>query len=137
MAHPPPYPWSDVAIILALIVLNGAFAMSELAIVSSRRARLEAMARARRRGARAAIELAADPGRFISTVQVGLTLIATLAGAFGGERLGAPTAIRLQAMGVAPDTAERLGCALVIGAVTIASLVVGELVPKQSALRSP
>ncbi len=134
---PRPFPWIDVLIILALIVLNGVFAMSELAIVSSRKARLEAMARSGRRGARAALALAADPGRFISTVQVGLTLIATLAGAYSGEQLGEPVAARLGGLGVSPSTAHSLGFALVIGGTTIVSLIVGELIPKQIALRSP
>ena len=137
MAPLPPYPWFDVAIILALIALNGVFALSELAIVSSRKARLEAMARGGSGGARAAMELAADPGRFISTVQVGLTLIATLAGAFSGERLGEPTALRLHALGMEQAGAEKLGFALVIGVTTFVSLIVGELLPKQIALRRP
>ena len=77
----PPFPWIDVAIILALVLLNGAFAMAELAIVSSRRARLEAMARSHVRGAGTAMSLAADPGKFLSTTQVGITLIGILAGA--------------------------------------------------------
>ena len=133
----PPFPWFDVLVILALIALNGAFAMTELAIVSSRKARLEAMARAGKRGARTAIALAADPNRFISAVQVGLTLIATLAGAFSGERLGHPVALRLGWLGLEEATAESLGFALVIGATTFVSLIIGELVPKQIALRSP
>jgi putative hemolysin len=136
--HPlPPFPWIDVAIILALIVLNGVFAMSELAVASSRRARLEAMARARVRGARAALELSADPGKFLSTVQVGITLIAVISGAFSGEALGGPTAARLMRLGLSPATADGAGFALVIGVTTFASLIVGELVPKQIALRSP
>ena len=137
MAPLPPFPWFDVLVILLLIALNGAFAMSELAIVSSRKARLEALAKTGKRGARTAIELAADPNRFLSTVQVGITLIATLAGAFSGERLGGPVGLRLARLGVHPDTAQTLGFALVIGATTAVSLIVGELVPKQIALRSP
>ena len=112
MAPLPAFPWFDVAIILALIALNGVFAMSELAIVSARKARLEAMARTGRRGARAAIELAADPGKFLSTVQIGITLIATLAGAFSGASLGEPVAARLARAGLRADTAEHLGFAL-------------------------
>jgi putative hemolysin len=136
--HPlPPFPWIDVVIILALVVLNGLFAMAELAIVSSRRARLEAMAKARRRGAATAIELAADPGKFLSTTQVGITLIAIIAGAYSGANLGEPTALRLERLGIAADTARTLGYALVIGLTTYASVVIGELVPKQIALRSP
>ena len=137
MAPLPPFPWLDVLVILALIALNGAFAMTELAIVSSRKARLEALARTGRRGARTAIALAADPNKFISAVQVGLTLIATLAGAFSGERLGGPVGLRLARLGLAEDTAQSLGFALVIGATTFVALIIGELVPKQIALRSP
>ena len=137
MAPLPPFPWIDVAIIIALIALNGVFAMSELAIVSSRRARLEAMARSGKSGAAAAIALAADPGKFLSTVQIGITLISVLAGAFSGEALGGPVAIRLEALGVPADTAHSLGLALVIGVTTVVSLIVGELIPKQFALRKP
>lgn len=133
----PPFPWIDVVIILALVALNGVFAMSELAIVSARKARLEAMARTGRAGARAALALAADPGKFLSTVQIGITLIGILAGAYSGASLGAPTAARLEALGLSHHLAENLGFALVIGLTTFASLIIGELVPKQVALRSP
>ncbi|KQN21845.1 MULTISPECIES: hemolysin family protein [unclassified Sphingomonas] len=137
MAPLPPFPWIDVAIILALVALNGVFAMSELAIVSSRRARLDALARTGRKGASAALLLAADPGKFLSTVQIGITLIGILAGAYSGASLGTPTAARLQALGLSPSTAETAGFAIVIGLTTYASLIIGELVPKQFALRSP
>src|ERR1043165_5520038 len=80
-----PFPWWDLIIILLLVILNGLLAMSELAIVSSRRTRLKAMARAGRHGAQTALDLAADPGRFLSTVQSGITLIAVLSGAFSGR----------------------------------------------------
>lgn len=133
----PPFPWIDVLIILALVALNGVFAMSELAIVSSRKARLEAMARAGKPGARAALALGSDPGKFLSTVQIGITLIGILAGAYSGASLGAPTAARLQALGMAANTAETVGFAIVIGLTTYASLIIGELVPKQFALRKP
>ena len=137
MATLPPFPWIDVLIILALVALNGVFAMSELAIVSSRRARLEAMARSGRKGAQAALTLAADPGAFLATVQIGITLTGIIAGAYSGASLGTPTAARLEALGVAPATAATLGFALVIGLTTYASLILGELVPKQFALRKP
>jgi putative hemolysin len=137
MAPLPPFPWIDVLIIFALVALNGVFAMSELAIVSSRRARLEAMARSGRKGAQAALTLAADPGKFLSTVQIGITLTGIIAGAYSGASLGTPTAARLEALGVAPATAATLGFALVIGLTTYASLILGELVPKQFALRKP
>ena len=132
-----PFPWLDVIIILLLVVLNGIFAMCELAIVSSRRARLRGMARSGRRGAQVALDLLADPGRFLSTVQIGITLIAVLSGAFSGASLGAPVAQRIAFLGLSPETAETLGFTIVIILTTYASLVIGELVPKQIALRSP
>ncbi|THD35608.1 MAG: HlyC/CorC family transporter [Sphingomonas sp.] len=132
-----PYPWIDVVIILVLVAVNGVFAMSELSIASSRKARLEAMARTGSRGARAALDLSADPGKFLSTAQVGITLIAILSGAYSGEALGGPTAVRLQALGLSAESASTVGFVLVIGVTTFVSLIVGELVPKQIALRSP
>jgi putative hemolysin len=138
MTHaPPPFPWYDVVGLLLLIGLNGLFAMAELAIVSSRKPRLKAMAKRGRRGAQVALDLAADPGRFLSTVQIGITGIAVLAGAFSGAALGAPVAERLSYLGLSPKTAETVGFALVIVLTTYASLVIGELVPKQFALRAP
>ena len=132
-----PYPWSDVAIILALVALNGVFAMSELAIVSARKPRLEALARKGSSGARIALELGADPGRFLSTVQIGITLIGIIAGAYSGASLGGPTGERIARLGVDPETAQALGFSIVIGITTFLSLVIGELVPKQFALRAP
>ena len=132
-----PFPWLDVVIILLLVALNGVFAMSELALVSSRRPRLRAMAKTGRRGAQAALDLAAEPGRFLSTVQIGITLIGILAGAYSGASLGGPVAQRLVLLGIDPDTARTLGFGLVILLTTYASLVIGELVPKQFALRAP
>ncbi|MBV9883381.1 MAG: DUF21 domain-containing protein, partial [Sphingomonadaceae bacterium] len=124
----PPFPWFDVLVLFLLICLNGAFAMAELAIVSSRKPRLKAMAKNGRKGAQTALDLASDPGRFLSTVQIGITGIAVLAGAFSGASLGGPTAERLVRLGMAPDTAQTVGFAIVIIATTYASLVVGELV---------
>ena len=135
--HITPIPWLDVLLILALILLNGVLAMSELAIVSSREARLKAMARGGSRGAQTALDLSADPGRFLSTVQTGITLIAIFAGAFSGASLGGPTAQRLEALGLSNDTAHTVGFGLVIVLTTFVSLVIGEIVPKQIALRSP
>ena len=135
--HISPIPWLDVLLIFALIVVNGALAMGELAIVSSREARLKAMAKTGSAGARCAIELASDPGKFLSTVQSGITLIAIFAGAFSGEKLGQPTAERLQALGLEPNTAHTVGFGIVIVLTTYFSLVIGEIVPKQIALRSP
>ena len=132
-----PIPWIDVLIILVLVTLNGVLAMSELAIVSSREARLKALAKGGSGGAKCALELAADPGRFLSTAQSGITLIAIFAGAFSGEALGGPTAERIQLLGLDPKTAHTVGFGLVIVLTTYVSLVIGEIVPKQIALRSP
>ena len=135
--HLPPIPWLDVLLILALIVLNGALAMGELSIVSSREARLKAMAKGGSAGARCALDLASDPGNFLSTVQSGITLIAVFAGAFSGASLGGPVAQRLELLGLKPDTAHTVGFGIVIVLTTYVSLVIGEIVPKQIALRSP
>jgi putative hemolysin len=133
-----PFPWSDVAIIAVLILLNGVFAMSELAIVSARAPRLQAAEKRGSRGAAVARQLAADPGRFLSTVQVGITLIGILAGAYSGASLGGPVGDRLQALlGLDDETALTAGFAVVIAITTYFSLIAGELVPKQFALRAP
>jgi putative hemolysin len=132
-----PFPWFDLVFILALVALNGVLSMSELAIVSSREARLRAMVKSGSKGARHALDLAADPGRFLSTVQIGITLIGILAGAYSGASLGMPVAQRVALLGVEPETASTIGFGLVIVVVTYLSLVVGEIVPKQFALRSP
>src|SRR4029078_5019853 len=131
-----PIPCIDVFIILALILLNGVLAMGELSIVSSRDARLKAMARSGSKGAQAALQLAADPGRFLSTVQSGITLIAIFSGAYAGASLGEPATQRVQMLGVDPETAHTVGFGIVIFLTTYFSLVVGEIVPKQIALRS-
>ncbi len=131
-----PFPWSDLLIIAGLIVLNGLFAMSELAIVSAKTNSLKAKRDAGSASARIAIELAADPGKFLSTVQIGITLIGIIAGAYSGASLGAPVGERLAVLGVPTDLAGDAGFAVVIALTTYFSLVVGELVPKQLALRS-
>jgi putative hemolysin len=132
-----PIPWLDVLLIAALVGINGVLSMSELAIVSSREARLKALARAGSGGAQCALDLASEPGRFLSTVQSGITLIGILAGAFSGATLGGPVAERIELLGLAPNTAHTVGFGLVIVLTTFVSLVVGEIVPKQIALRSP
>lgn len=133
-----PFPWLDALIILALIALNGVFAMSELAIVSSRPARLQAMAEGGSSGAAAALHLSKDPGRFLSTVQIGITLIGIIAGAYSGASLGGPTGERIAQLGLVSEKwSMNIGFGLVIGATTFASLVIGELVPKQFALVAP
>tara|TARA_A100001391_G_scaffold103337_2_gene68899 strand:+ start:422 stop:1741 length:1320 start_codon:yes stop_codon:yes gene_type:complete len=131
-----PFPWTDLLIIAGLIVLNGVFAMSELAIVSARTARLRSAAQQGNGGAKIALELAAEPGKFLSTVQIGITLIGIIAGAYSGSSLGAPVGERLAAIGFPADWAQEAGFATVIAVTTYLSLVVGELVPKQVALRA-
>ena len=127
----------EIGIIILLVLLNGVFAMSELAIVSSRRARLSAMERAGSTGARAALALADDPQRFLPTVQVGITLVGVVAGTFGGARLSATLGPVLDAIpGVAPFGNEA-ALFLVVVLITYLSLILGELVPKQLALRNP
>ena len=134
---PTPFPWFAILLILALVALNGVLSMSELAIVSAREARLKAMVKQGSKGAQTALDLASDPGRFLSTVQSGITLIGVLAGAFSGSRLGAPVSQRIELLGLDHHLSEQLGFGLVIGVTTFVSLVAGELIPKQFALRSP
>ncbi len=129
--------FTDLLIVFALIVLNGLLAMSELAIISSRTIRLKARAEQGSRGAKTALALANDPGRFLSTVQIGITLVGILSGAFSGATLGVRLAEALPEMGVPATLAEPLGVGLVVVAITYLSLIIGELVPKQIALSDP
>src|SRR6186713_2818839 len=131
-----PFPWSELAVLAALILLNGVFSMSELAIVSARPARLRLAAERGSGGARVAMALAADPGKFLSTVQIGITLVGIIAGAYSGATLGPPLGERLAPLGFSTDTAEDIGFGIAIALTTYLSLVVGELVPKQLALRA-
>ena len=128
--------WLELLLVLALILLNGVLALSELAIVSSRRSRLRAMAEAGDGGAATALDLAADPGRFLSTVQTGITLIGILAGAYSGRAFGDRLAAVLTEAGVPAWIAEPMAIGLVVVLITYLSLVIGELVPKQLALRN-
>jgi putative hemolysin len=133
-----PFPWLDAAIIAGLILLNGFFAMSELAIVSARRPRLRALAAQGSRGADQALTLADDPGRFLSGVQIGITLVGIINGAYSGATLAVPVGDRLALwFGLPAALGEEIGFAVVIATATYLSLIVGELVPKQFALRSP
>lgn len=127
----------ELIIAIALVALNGVFALSELAIVSARRPRLKAMAEQGRSGASTALTLMEDSGRFLSTVQIGITLVGILAGAFSGAALGARLTEFFEAQGMPDGAAEPLGYGLVIGIITYLSIVIGELVPKQLALRHP
>jgi putative hemolysin len=127
----------ELAFVLLLILANGALAMSEIAIVSSRRGRLRAQAERGDRGARIALGLAEAPGRFLSTVQIGITLVGVLAGAFSGATVGLRLAAALPALGVPETIAQEVGVGIVVVAITYLSLIVGELVPKQIALAAP
>ena len=104
-----PFPWSDVFIIAGLILLNGVFALSELAIVSARTARLKVEAERGSKGAGVAIALAADPGKFLSTVQTGITMVSIVAGAYSGAELGGPVGERLLGLGVSVNSSARAG----------------------------
>lgn len=127
---------TELLVILALIILNGVLAMSELAIVSARPGRLKSL-EAKSRGARMALRLAEHPGRFLSTVQIGITAVGVLSGALSGATLGLRLQLWLVEQGVAADWAATLGVGGVVVAITYVSLIVGELVPKQIALRDP
>ncbi len=127
----------EIGVIFILLILNGLFAMSELAVVSSRRTRLETMANRGSKGAATVLLLAANPGRFLSSVQIGITLVGIFAGAYSGATLSEPLANVLQSYGVSASLASPLSIALVVGLITYLSLVIGELVPKQVALANP
>jgi putative hemolysin len=128
---------ADIIIILALILLNGIFSMSELAVVSARRLRLEKMAADGSAGADTAIGLAEDPSRFLSTVQVGITLIGIFNGAFGEASLTARLAPSLAALGIPENYARPAALTVVVVSITFASIVLGELVPKRIAILYP
>ena len=127
----------EILLVLVLVLINGVLAMSELAVVSSRPGRLRAMAERGVPGARTALALATEPSRFLSTVQVGITLVGILAGAFSGASLGGYLSGYLAGLGLDADIAAALGLGLVVTAITYVSLVAGELVPKQIALQNP
>ncbi len=127
----------ELAIVIVLILINGLLALAELAIVSSRRARLRALVDREVIGSRRALALASDPGRFLSTVQIGITLVGVLSGAFSGATLGLRLAEWFANVGLPSGITEAVGVGLVVAVITYFSLVIGELVPKQIALRNP
>ena len=127
----------EIAIVVVLIVVNGVLAMSELAVVSSRPARLKAMQEKGSAGAGRALTLLSNPGRFLSTVQIGITLVGVLSGAFSGATLGLRFSEYLLSIGLSQGLAGTLGVGVVVALITYASLIIGELVPKQIALRNP
>lgn len=135
---------ADIVVLLVLIVLNGFFSLSEMAIVSSRRQRLQAMVTKKReqgagniQGAETALHLHREPGRFLSAVQIGITLIGVFAGAFGGATLAQPLADMLTPLPVVGPYAGPAAFGLVVVVITYLSLIIGELVPKRIALANP
>lgn len=126
--------WFEVIVVVLLILLNGFFAMSELAIVSARRARLKPIADAGHNGARKAIELAEDPTLFLSTVQIGITLVGIVAGAYSGATLSAPLAAVLDEWSLIAPYAYAVAVTIVVASITYCSLIIGELVPKRIAM---
>lgn len=129
--------WLEVCVVFVLIVFNGALAMAEMAVVSSNKHRLKLLAERGSQGARVALGLAEDPGRFLSTVQIGITLVGVLAGAFGGATLSEHLAVALNALPFIAPYGEFIAIFFVVVGITFLSIVVGELVPKQLALRNP
>jgi putative hemolysin len=127
---------AEILVILALIVINGVLAMSELAVVSARPGRLKPL-ESKSRGARMALRLAENPGRFLSSVQIGITAVGILSGALAGDTLGERLENWLVLQGMSAEWASWLGVGGVVVAITYVSLIVGELVPKQLALRNP
>lgn len=128
---------TEILIVVALTVINGLLAMSELAVVSSRPARLKVLSDQGSKGAKTAMRLADNPGRFLSTVQIGITLVGVLSGAFSGATLGARLSEWLVGQGFSHVVSDGFGVGLVVVAITYLSLIIGELVPKQIALRDP
>lgn len=134
---------SDIIILLVLILLNGYFSLAEMAIVSARRQRLQALASARKRseggtgGYEAALALHAEPGRFLSAQQIGITLVGVFSGAFGGATLSAPVAEMIAPIPYVAPYAESAALGLVVVVITYLTLILGELVPKRLALANP
>jgi len=127
----------EVLVVVVLILANGLFAMSELALVSVREVRLRRLSEEGHAGARAAAELVGDPSRFLSAVQIGISLVAVFLGAFGGAAIADDLAAPLGRVAVLAPYAESLALAVVVIGITYVSLVFGELVPKRLALSNP
>ena len=128
---------TEILIILLLILANGIFAMTEIAIVSSRKSRLERQAAEGSNGAKQALELANDPTELLSTVQVGITLIGIVTGAFGGATLAQALVPHIQPLPLVGPYSAGVSLFIVIAAITYFSLIFGELVPKKIALNNP
>ena len=121
----------EILVILLLILLNGLFAMSEIALISARRSNLEMQARQGSAGARQALKLAKDPDRFLSTVQIGITLIGILTGIYSGDTLAAKFGGELARLGIPLRTATVTAQVTIVIAVTYLTIIFGELVPKR------
>ena len=129
---------AELTIILILLAANGAFAMAEIALVSAKKARLQALAEKGSPGAELALALKNHPERLLSTVQIGITVVGVLAGAFGGSSLAARLAPLVERVpGVSVSTAPDIAFGVVVAGIAYLSLVIGELVPKGLALRNP
>ena len=129
--------WFDILILVILIGMNGAFALSEVALITSRRARLQHMDEESVPGARRAMDMNADPNRALSTIQVGITSIGLLSGIFGESALAKPVAEWLVSLGMGEETASAVGITLVVVLLTYFSIVMGELVPKRIGQMAP
>lgn len=127
----------EILLIFLLLLANGVFAMSEIAVVTARRARLERLAAAGSRRAEVALNLSREPTQFLSTVQVGITLVGILAGAFGGAGLAERLDDRLETIELLAPVSEVIAFTVVVGAITYLSVIIGELVPKRIALSDP
>jgi putative hemolysin len=127
----------EILLILVLIIGNGIFAMSEIAVVSARKARLQQQINQGNAGALAALKLANSPSRFLATVQIGITLVGILAGAFGGATIAEKLTEALRSVPVLAPYSDALGFGIVVVCITYLSLVIGELVPKEVALNNP
>lgn len=127
----------EIGIILLLVLANGIFAMSEIAVVAARKIRLQQRAEEGDHRAQAALELANSPAQFLSTVQFGITLVGVLAGAYGGARLSAPLADFIRQVPELAPYAETMALAAVVAGITVLSLIFGELVPKNVGLQYP
>ncbi len=127
----------EVLILVLLSVANGVFAMSEIAVVSARPARLEQRAQEGQAGADVALELTQSPGPFLSTVQVGITLIGVLSGAFGGTTLGTKLSAVVEGIPSLAPYSQAIGVGIIVLSMTYLSLIIGELAPKRLALSDP
>ena len=127
----------EIVVIILLIILNGIFAMAEIAIVSARKSRLKNLASEGSKSAQSALDLATSPNRFLSTVQIGITLIGILAGVFAGEAIIDPLSTEISQISLLEPYSGAIALGIVVVVITYLSLIIGELVPKRIALNSP